>query len=91
MRIGCSDDAYIHAVADGLADRRDNAILQHAQQLGVHAPTPPAARLRGLNPSITIDAHAVRVDASNAGAVHLYERIGFRPVREDHAFEGTIR
>ena len=31
------------------------------------------------------------VDASNTGAVHLYESLGFRPVREDHAFEGTLR
>lgn len=31
------------------------------------------------------------VDASNAGAVDLYERLGFVTVREDHAFEGSMR
>lgn len=31
------------------------------------------------------------VDASNAAAVRLYEGLGFRPVREDHAFEGEVR
>lgn len=31
------------------------------------------------------------VDASNAAAVRLYEGLGFRPVREDHAFVGEVR
>lgn len=31
------------------------------------------------------------VDASNSAAVHLYEGLGFRRVREDHAFVGEVR
>lgn len=63
----------------------------------------PSAQGTGLGAAVVVDGlrhlatergaeiGMLYVDATNTGAVHLYDRIGFRPVREDHAFEGTVR
>lgn len=59
----------------------------------------PSAQGLGLGPAIVTEGldHLARrcgarigmlyVDAANAPAVGLYDRLGFTPVREDHAFE----
>lgn len=59
----------------------------------------PGARGIGLGPAVVTEGldHLARrcgasigmlyVDADNTAAVGLYDRLGFRPVREDHAFE----
>ena len=62
----------------------------------------PSAQGIGLGPAIVTEGlhhlatacgaeiGMLYVDADNTAAVRLYERLGFRPVREDHAYEDAI-
>ena len=53
----------------------------------------PAIVTEGLHHLATVcgaEIGMLYVDADNTAAVRLYERLGFRPVREDHAYEDAI-